>query len=94
MRLVLPYAVACRRSAAVLAASLALSACDSGLSFNLFSAEDDVELGQQIHDQILDNPEDYPLLDEAAYPDAYDFIYDIRDEILASGEVGYAAEFP
>ena len=73
---------------------LALTGCTEDGNLNLFSIQEDIELGQQVHDEILADPETYPLLDVAAYPEAYDHLYRIRDNILASGEVQYADEFP
>ncbi|MDG1482328.1 MAG: M48 family metalloprotease [Myxococcota bacterium] len=60
---------------------------------NLFTIADDITLGQQLRDEIAASPADFPILDEAEYPEAYEHIYQIRDEILATGEVIYADEF-
>lgn len=68
-------------------------ACTEEAGLNLFSIEDDLELGAQVHDEILANPDTYPLIDEADAPDAYEHLYRIRDEVLASGEVEYLDEF-
>ncbi|MFT5683425.1 MAG: putative Zn-dependent protease [Myxococcota bacterium] len=81
-----------------ISALILLSGCSSssGTVFdgiNLFTVEDDMELGLQLRDEIAALPADYPILDEAAYPEAYEHIYRIRDEILASGEVIYADDF-
>lgn len=58
-----------------------------GSTFNLFSTEDDKELGGQLATQIENSPEEYPLLSEEDYPDAYDHIRRVRDEILDTGVV-------
>ena len=73
----------------------ALSGCtaDSPVNLNIFTVQDDMDLGAQIHDEILSDPETYPLLDEAAYPDAYAHLDEIRDTILATGEVAYDDTF-
>lgn len=60
---------------------------------NLFSVEEDIELGSQLRDEINSMPEEYPLLDEGSYPDAYNRIYAIRDAILDTGAVEYADTF-
>lgn len=70
---------------------LLLTACTEDV--NLFSIEDDIELGQQVRDEILNTPEEYTVLDEAAYPEAYAAIRRIRDEVLASGQVEHADDF-
>lgn len=60
---------------------------------NLFSVEEDIELGAQLRDEIASMPDEYPVLDEGDYPDAYNHIYAIRDSILDTGEVQYADTF-
>jgi predicted Zn-dependent protease len=76
-------------------ALLGLAACDGGgiPSPNLFSLQDDIDLGQQLADEIEADPATYPLLDETTYADAYAHVWDIRDEILSSGEVEHADDF-
>ena len=64
-----------------------------GGGINIFSVEDDIQLGRDLRDEILANPQEYPVLKEAQYPDAYAYVRDIVDDILASGEVKYAQEF-
>ncbi|MEL6344643.1 MAG: M48 family metalloprotease [Myxococcota bacterium] len=75
----------------VSAGALVLIGCDSGV--NIFNIQDDIELGAQLRDEIVANPADYPPLDEAAHPEAYNIMYAMRDEILASGQVRYAEDF-
>ncbi len=60
---------------------------------NIFSVEDDIRMGQEITNQILNNPDDYPVLDKNEYSEAYEHLYRIRDSILASGELQYADQF-
>jgi predicted Zn-dependent protease len=66
---------------------------DRGGGINLFSIEDDKMLGRELRDEILANPQEYPILDQGQYPQAYAFLQDIVDDILASGEVKYAQDF-
>src|SRR5690606_15964356 len=81
-------------TAAILVTALAgLSCKDGGPDVNLLSLEDDIELGAQLHDEILSNPDEYPLLDPEAFADAYEHMYRIRDAILASDDIRYAEEF-
>ena len=70
-----------------------LVACTEGGKLNLFSIQDDIDLGQQVRDEILSDPATYPVLYEDEAPDAYDHLYRIRDAVLASGELDYAEEF-
>lgn len=72
---------------------MSLTACDKDGDINLFSLEDDKELGQQLSQEIANNPSEYPVLDRTQYPEAYDYLYDIRDRILNSGEVIHKEDF-
>ena len=76
-----------------LSAPFLLTTCKKGEGFNLFSVQDDVELGRQLRDEVLANPQEYPILDRNQYPAAYNYVEDIVADILASGEVTYANEF-
>lgn len=69
-----------------------LTTCDDG-KVNVFTVDQDIELGREITQEILANPEEYPILDEADYPEAYQHLRRIRDGILASGELRYADRF-
>lgn len=73
-----------------------LTACDGGVGVpgvNVFSIEDDKELGAELDAQIESEPEEYPLLDRAAFPDAYTNLERIRDTIMAGGAVELEQEF-
>ncbi len=61
--------------------------------FNIFTTRDDVELGRQITDEILSNPQDYPILDENQYPEAYEHLRRMRDEILEKGGLRHTELF-
>lgn len=70
--------------------ALFLAACTGdgeGPSLNLFTVEDDKELGQQVRDEILADSANYPVVDRASAPEAYGHLERIRDEILDSGDV-------
>ena len=54
-----------------------------GTKINLYTVQDDIELGQQLREEILADPITYPILSSEEYPDAYDKLYNIRDSILA-----------
>jgi len=62
-------------------------------SINIFTIEDDKMLGQQLAEEIAADKETYLILDENEYKDAYDHLYRIRDEILASNDIIYKDEF-
>jgi predicted Zn-dependent protease len=61
--------------------------------FNLFSVEQDKELGAQVAAEIAANPAEYPVLDSASNVAAYKYIYGIRDKILQTGKVEHANDF-
>jgi predicted Zn-dependent protease len=62
-------------------------------SINLFSVEKDIELGAQLDADIRSNPNEYPILSESAYPEAYAHLRRITDNILNSGQVFYKDRF-
>lgn len=65
----------------------------SCLGLNLFSVEDDKDLGAQVDAEIESNPSEYPIAEESDFPDAYAYLRGIRDEILDSGRVNHANDF-
>jgi len=83
----------------ILAVLAILSSCglineeNKGKGFNLFTIEDDKELGAQVAAEIDGNQEEFPLLDSVQYKEVYDYIYEVRDNILNSGEVDYKDDF-
>ena len=70
-----------------------LAACSSDGGLNIFSIQDDIDLGAQLAAEIESDPKTYPLLDEAQYPYAYGKLNEIRDSILASDLVEHANDF-
>ncbi len=71
---------------------LGFNACDRG-RLNIFSLQDDIELGHEVHNEILLNPQTYPILNKNEHQELYNHLYRIRDEILASGDIKYKNEF-
>ena len=57
---------------------LSLSACKKDEGFNLFSVDDDIELGKQLKAEIEANPSEYPLLSETQYSAAYGHLYRMK----------------
>lgn len=66
--------------------------CDENNNFIIFSVKDDIALGRQIGDEIARDPS-IRLLSPEKSPLVYEYLYTMRDEILASGELAYAKEF-
>ena len=62
-------------------------------SFNIFTIEDDIELGKQLSDEIAADPQTYPLLSKTQYPDAYTHLERIKNELLNAGNVFYKSAF-
>lgn len=60
---------------------------------NLFTIQQDRELGQQVAQEIANNPQEYPVLDSASNQKVYQYLYEIRDRILNSGKVEHKDEF-
>ncbi|WP_340153567.1 M48 family metalloprotease [uncultured Marivirga sp.] len=78
----------------IVAVILTVSACkEKNDNFLLPSIEEDVDLGAQVAEEIENNPNDFPILDESEYEDAYSYLNELLNHILTSGEVQYQDEF-
>ncbi len=64
-----------------------------GGAINFFSLEDDKAFGAQVAEELDNNPSTYPVLDSSSYPQAYAYLYAIRDSILESGNVVHKDNF-
>lgn len=72
---------------------LLLNSCseDNPISnFNLFSIKDDVELGKQLDNEIISNPSEYPIYEDAS---AQAYVDGIIAQILKSDDIKYDDEF-
>lgn len=81
-------------------AALALTACGLGKDgesgkkgINLFTIQQDVELGAQVAAEIEADKAQFNILDSASNVAAYRYIYGIRDKILATGKVTHKDDF-
>lgn len=76
---------------------LALSACSmlggKGKGINMYTVQQDKDLGAQVAQEISNNPTEYPLVDSAANPELYAYVYKIRNKILNSGKVTHKDDF-
>ncbi|MCS6821061.1 MAG: M48 family metalloprotease [Microscillaceae bacterium] len=61
--------------------------------FNLMSLQDDIRLGQRTRDEIARNPQQFPILSERQFPDAYRHLRRITDAILNTGMIQYRNQF-
>lgn len=59
----------------------------------VFAPSDDVQLGSQLHDEILANPDEYPLLSESDYPEAYAYLQGLCDKIVATDKLKHDSDF-
>ncbi len=73
--------------------ALVTNSCSEGGGVNMFSIEDDIALGAQMAAEIEGDPATYPILDSTTYTEAYKYIYEIRNTILASGAVYHRDAF-
>ncbi len=66
---------------------------DKDGDFNIFSVEDDRQMGAQVDAEIEANSAQYPILDSNLYPVAYQNLRRITNNILNSGQVNYKNDF-
>lgn len=78
---------------AVLAACGVMNEKNEGKGFNLFTVEQDRQLGAQVAHQIDSNVREYPPLDSIRYKEVYQYLYKVRNNILNSGKVDFKDEF-
>ncbi|WP_232826509.1 M48 family metallopeptidase [Lewinella sp. IMCC34183] len=78
----------------LLAISLLATSCTKDGDLNVFSVEQELELGRQTDAEIRSMPGEYPILERSAYPQAYAYLQGMVDEIVREGQVSYADEFP
>lgn len=50
-------------------------------------------MGREVVEQILESPNEYPILDRSKNKEAYAYVEKIRDKILATGELKYADKY-
>jgi len=65
---------------------------DKDGSINIFTIQDDLDLGLQVARELENDP-NVQVLDSAAYPAAYKYVYNLRDSILVHNELNYENEF-
>ncbi|MCB0638062.1 MAG: M48 family metalloprotease, partial [Lewinella sp.] len=60
---------------------------------NLFSIDQDIELGRQVSEEIASNPDEYPILPEQGNEEVYRYIRNITNRLLSTGKVAHRQEF-
>jgi predicted Zn-dependent protease len=66
---------------------------NKGKGFNLFTLEQDRELGAQVASELDGNPKEFPVLDSATNKEVYRYLYKVRDNILNSGKIDFKDDF-
>lgn len=78
---------------AVMAACGMINEKNKGKGVNIFTVQQDKDLGAQVAAEIDGNPREYPLLDSAQYKDVYAYLYRVRNKILNTGRVDFKDDF-
>ena len=86
MRQIIPFA-----TIALLITFIGIGCGSSKL--NLFSVDQDIELGRQVSQEIESNPQEFPILPEQSNEEAYRYIRNLTNRLLSTGEVAYRNEF-
>ena len=79
--------------------SITISSCgvinekNKGKGVNLFTVQQDKELGAQVAGEIDGNPAQFPVLDPVQHKDVYAYVNKVRDKILNAGGVDYKDDF-
>jgi len=71
---------------------LSFSACKKG-GLNIFTIEDDKTFGAQMETEIANNPAQYPLLSKTTYASSYAYLENLKQQILAGGQLEHANDF-
>ncbi|MEL7119779.1 MAG: M48 family metallopeptidase [Bacteroidota bacterium] len=65
-----------------------------GSGINLFSVDQDKELGAQTAQQIADDPQQFPILPRRGHEEVYQMVENMTNAILSTGKVAYSDQFP
>lgn len=81
----------------LVASIISISGCgvtqEGGGGLNLFTPDQDIELGKEVAKQIESDPQQFPILPEQGNEEAYRYIRKITNKILNSGQVKYKDKF-
>lgn len=66
---------------------------NKGKGFNLFTVEQDKELGARVAHELDSNKREFPPLDSIKYKEVYQYVYKVRNNILNSGKVDFKDDF-
>ncbi len=78
----------------ILIVSGCIGSSSSGkVSSLFFSVADDKKLGLQVQEEIESKPSEYPILPKSTYPKSYEYIREMTEMIINSGNVAYKDDF-
>jgi predicted Zn-dependent protease len=77
----------------IILCGIPFNSCKKGGGINIFSINEDKQLGAQVAQEIANDPTTYPVLSESDYPEAYAYLRAMRDKILNSGNVTHKDDF-
>jgi predicted Zn-dependent protease len=60
---------------------------------NLFTYKDDIELGNQLKEEISNDPKNYPVLPESGNKEIYNYMRSLMNVVLSSDKVKHKNEF-
>lgn len=60
---------------------------------NIFSPDEDIQLGLQVKEEIESSPDKFPILDEKSNKEIYAYVNSLMDVVLNSGELKYKDKF-
>lgn len=80
-------------SVAILGSFSGCNTTKDGGGFNLFTPEQDMELGKQVEQEIASDPKQFPILPEKGNEQVYNYIRGITRKILNTGKVSYSDKF-
>ncbi|MBN2611050.1 MAG: M48 family metalloprotease [Bacteroidales bacterium] len=72
---------------------LFVTGCSKDKDLNFFTVKQDIQFGEQLDSTILSRPDEFPVLDKTAYPQVYQYLQKMLDDILASDDILYKEEF-
>jgi beta-barrel assembly-enhancing protease len=77
----------------VLLIGIFTGSCDKGTGLNLFTIQQDIEIGETMDSIIHADPVEYPILDPATHADAYTFMNQMMQRILQSDKFVHKTDF-
>ena len=74
-------------------ATVSMMSCDKDTGFNLFTLQQDIEIGESMDSAIRADPVEFPILDPETHADAYQFMNSMMQRILQSDDFVHNQDF-